>query len=357
MKERILIVDDEKNVLHAFRRSLSDVYTIETALCGKEALEMIEEKGPFTVIVSDYKMPGMDGIEVLSLAKSLDPAMVRIMLTGYPDRDLALEAMDRGQVFQFLTKPCTSMRLRETIDTGILYHQLLLREKTLMEVELQRIEHEEKREGESSSSKREVLEEKKRLKGAYLSLSLLLQKKDTYTAFHHIQTAKLARALGERACVDPEMLEWIHMAAGLHDIGNIHLPLSILYKPYSLTTKEKLQVQSHVEEGKRMLEERGFPQAITTIVLEHHERLDGSGYPSGLKGEEISYGSKILAVADVVEAMGSHRPYRQALSRDKIIEELERDKGLLYDTEIVNQCQELLAEGYALGGAIENIGP
>lgn len=345
MRERILIVDDEKNVLHAFRRSLWDMYSIATALSGREALKIIEEEDPFTVIISDYKMPGIDGIELLSQVKEIDPHMVRIMLTGYPHREVALDAMDKGQVFQFLTKPCSSKQLIEAIEIGIQYYHLLFKEKALMEEELERIHH---RKGRNENK-----EENKRLKGVFISLFLSSQKKDPYTALHHLQVSKLATTLARRLPVDEEIVEWIYIAASLHDMGKLYLPLSVLYKPYALTTKEKLLVKTHVEKGYRLLKDEGFSRSVTTMVLEHHERLDGSGYPSGRRGEEIFYGSKILAVADVVEAMGSHRPYRKPLSRESILQELETKKGHLYDEEVVLACQDLFAEGYEFSGIVE----
>lgn len=352
MKEKILIVDDEKNILHAFRRSLRDVYHITTALCGQEALKLLREEAPFAVIVSDYKMPGMNGLELLTEARRISPHMVRIMLTGYPDRELALNAVNKGQVFQFLTKPCSSDQLKEIIGIGIGHHYLLVEEKASLERELrkctQKAEVDRKREEKSLKPCLQILEPS--LKRTYLSLSLFIQKRDLYTALHQVRVTRLAKAIAKKMGLEPAMVDWISIAAGLHDLGNTQIPLSILLKPDTLTRKEEKRVRGHVLLGVEILEKKGFLDPILTIVLEHHERLDGSGYPYGRKGEDLHFGSKVLAVADVVEAMGSHRPYRQALPLNEILEELTREGGILYDEEVVEACAQLFEEGYELGG-------
>ncbi len=135
-----------------------------------------------------------------------------------------------------------------------------------------------------------------------------------------------------------EMIEGLRMAGLVHDIGKIHVPAELLSKPGRLSELEFSVIKTHSQAGYEILMDVEFPWPIAETVLQHHERLDGSGYPSGLKGAEISLEAKIIAVADVVEAMSSHRPYRPALGVDKALEEISQNKGKLYDADVVDAC-------------------
>jgi len=145
--------------------------------------------------------------------------------------------------------------------------------------------------------------------------------------------------------VSADQIEAIHIASLLHDIGKISIPLEVLNKPGRLTEMEFRLIQAHPQTAYDILKEIGFPWPVADIVLQHHERLDGSGYPQGLKGKEILLESRIIAIADVVEAMSSHRPYRPVLGIDKALEEIEKNKGKLYDSEVADACIRLFTEG------------
>jgi len=173
------------------------------------------------------------------------------------------------------------------------------------------------------------------------AMSLLVETKDSYTAGHQRRVAELARAIArEMGLSDREVID-IHTAGLLHDIGKLAVPAEILSKPGKISKYEFGIIQNHSVVGHGILEKIEFPKTVTITVLQHHERLDGSGYPLRLFGDDIIFGARILAVADVVEATSSHRPYRPALGLDSALEEVKRQSGTLYDSDIVDACLKL----------------
>jgi PAS domain S-box-containing protein len=181
------------------------------------------------------------------------------------------------------------------------------------------------------------------------ALNRLVEMRDPYTAGHQRRVSDLARALAIEIDLSREQIDGIRMAGQIHDIGKISVPAEILTKPGRLNDMEFGIIKSHVQSGFDILKTIEFPWPIAQIVLQHHERIDGSGYPQGLLGEKILVEAKILGVADVVEAMVSHRPYRSALGIDRALEEISKNKGILYDQEVVDACLRLFHEkGYRL---------
>ena len=173
--------------------------------------------------------------------------------------------------------------------------------------------------------------------------------RDAYTAGHERSVGRLTQAIAAELGFDQEFQDGIRIAGYLHDIGKITVPIEILVKPRRLTNNEYELVKEHVVAGYLLLNEISFPWPVANMVLEHHERLDGSGYPKGLKGDEISMGGKIMAVADVVDSMSTHRPYRPSLGIDHALAELERGCGILYEKTVVDACVKLIkVKGYQL---------
>jgi putative nucleotidyltransferase with HDIG domain len=176
------------------------------------------------------------------------------------------------------------------------------------------------------------------------SIALILEKRDPYTAGHQRRVTKLACAIAEEISLPKDKIEGLYIAGIIHDIGKINVPTEILSKPGRLSEIEFSLIQTHPQVGSDLLKEMELPGEVSSIVLQHHERMDGSGYPSGLSGEAILLEARILAVADVVEAMASHRPYRPALGLDQALEEITKNKGKLYDPEVVDACWKLFKE-------------
>ena len=173
------------------------------------------------------------------------------------------------------------------------------------------------------------------------TLENIVETRDPYTGGHQKRVAKLAAAISQKLKFDKEIINAISTAALIHDIGKIEIPASILSKPTKLTDLEFSMIKTHSQTGYNLLKKIDFGYPVADIILQHHERLDGSGYPKGLKNDEILIEAKILAVADVVEAMSSHRPYRPALGIDKALKEIETGKNKLYDSLVVGTCLDL----------------
>ena len=180
-------------------------------------------------------------------------------------------------------------------------------------------------------------------------INTLGEMRDPYTAGHERRVAELAAAIGAELGFSVRQQEGLRVAGYLHDIGKITIPSEILAKPGKLSWVEHRLIQEHAQSGYGVLKDVKFPWQIAEVVLQHHERMDGSGYPRGLKGEAILLKARILAVADVVEAMSSHRPYRPALGIEAALAEIERGRGTLFDTNVVDACLRLFREkGYVI---------
>jgi PAS domain S-box-containing protein len=177
----------------------------------------------------------------------------------------------------------------------------------------------------------------------------LSEMRDAYTAGHERRVADIAVAIGRELGLDESQLEGLHIGGCLHDVGKITVPFEILSKPIKLTPAEYSIIKQHPQAGYDILKSVDFPWPVALIALQHHERLDGSGYPQGLQGEEIILEARIVAVADVVESMASHRPYRAAVGLEIALKEIERGIGTAYDPAIANACLRLFRDkGYVI---------
>ena len=180
--------------------------------------------------------------------------------------------------------------------------------------------------------------------GTIKAMALTVETRDPYTSGHQQRVADLVQAVARQIGLTEERIEGVYMAAAIHDIGKISLPAEILSKPGQLSEIELRLIQEHPKIGYEILRGIDFPWPIAEIVLQHHERLDGSGYPRNLAGDEILLEACIIGVADVVETMSSHRPYRPSIGLDKAIEEIVSRKGRLYDPDVVDACLKVINE-------------
>lgn len=191
---------------------------------------------------------------------------------------------------------------------------------------------------------------RKALEGTIQAIATVVEVRDPYTAGHQRRVADLSGAMAREMGLAPDRIDGIQLAGLIHDLGKISVPAEILSKPSRLTELEFRLIKIHPQAGYDILQDIAFPWPIARMVLEHHERMDGSGYPNGLTGETLLAESRILAVADVVESMASHRPYRPAIGLDAALEEIAAHRGVLYDPEAVDACLHLFRKGYALVG-------
>ena len=272
MSKRILCVDDEPKVLSAFQRQLHEQFHIETAVGGAEALEVLASKGPFAVIVSDMRMPGMDGIQFLAAAKDRAPESVRMMLTGCADQETAIEAVNEGNIFRFLTKPCPPERLAKALTAGIEQYRLVTAEKELLE---------------------------KTLRGAIKVLSDVLSLANPMAFGHASRVRRLIRELCKEMNVDkPWQLE---IAAMLSQIGCVTVPSDTLEKVYHrrpLQEEESQMLEAHPAIGRDLVRNIPRLEDVAQIIAYQQKCFDGSGIPSdSVAGEAIPLGARILKVA------------------------------------------------------------
>ena len=272
MTEKILCVDDDPNVLQGYQRHLCRQFHIETALGGKEALEVIASAGPFAVIVSDMRMPEMDGIQLLTAAKQRAPDSVRMMLTGHADQETAIEAVNEGNIFRFLTKPCAPETLIKALTAGIEQYRLVTAEKVLLE---------------------------KTLHGAIKVLTGVLSLANP-TAFGH---ASRVRRLVQKLCKQLKVEHpWqFEVAAMLSQIGCVTVPPNTLNKIYygrTLAAHESQMLDGHPAVGRDLVANIPRLEAVANIIAYQQKRFDGSGIPSdSVAGKEIPLGARILKVA------------------------------------------------------------
>jgi len=374
---RILAVDDDSTVRDLYRGILkvnnpsTAVPSFELTCCsqGDEAVEAVKrsfaEDAPFAVAFLDLNMPpGPDGEWTAEEIHNLDPRINTVVVTGYRSTNVG----HRGQPSKFsdkllyLQKP---FHPREIIQFATALSIKWQAEKQLLSMQADLENLVEKRTAELVKSNRLLkieIENRKRmqqelqqsfesLKNAMHStiqaISMTVEKRDPYTSGHQQRVADLAKAIAEELALPESQIESIYMAAAIHDIGKISLPAEILVKPIQLSDIEISLIQAHAQAGYDILKGIEFPWAIAEIVLQHHERMDGSGYPRGLAGDDIVFEARIICVADVVETMASHRPYRPSIGMDKALEEIANNRGILYDPRVVDACSTLFKEkGY-----------
>lgn len=329
MHTKVLLVDDDKNLLSSFKRQLRKKVNLVTSDSGEKGIKILKEQGPFAVVISDYSMPGIDGIEFLTLARLMAPDTVRIMLTGQADFNVAVDAINKGYIFRFLVKPCLPEvfleSLNEAINKNRQYQEQVDELKKEWSLELIR----------------------KTAEDTIKLIESLLEKRDPYTAGHQSRVAELAVAISREIGLPEEKMEGLKIASLIHDIGKAFVPAEILNKAGKLSEIEFSLIKTHPQAGYDVIKDIDFPWPIADIILQHHERLNGSGYPYGKIGNDIILEARILAVADVIEAMSLHRPYRPPLGTEKALLEITLNKGILYDPDVADACLKVFEKGFS----------
>ncbi len=325
----VLVVDDEKPIRQAMRRLLRrfpiEVVTTESA---NEAIAVLSER-EVSVVVTDYMMPGMNGLELLTLIRQRWPKVVGIMITACSDVKLAAEAVNQRLIRAFITKPWDLAELREQIMDAIKANQA--RSEAEGEELLVRM-----------SMARDI---EKKAGAAAFSLARAMDARDPHTQQHSDNVAALAQLVGRALELSDEAVEELRIGGLLHDVGKIGVSDSILLKEGRLTDEEYAAIKRHPQIGASIIEPLQFSPGIAAIIAQHHENHDGSGYPRGLSGEGIAFPARIVHVVDAYEAMASDRVYRQALPREVILEEFEKFKGTQFDPQVAEAFLELLEKG------------
>ncbi|HHT9139031.1 MAG TPA: HD domain-containing phosphohydrolase, partial [Candidatus Wunengus sp. YC60] len=332
----ILIVDDEENILNTLERLLEDEgYKLFFANSGNKGLEIIKQED-IQLIISDHRMPGMDGLKFLNETKKISPDTIRVMLTGYADVETAIKAINEGEVYRFVTKPWNNIELLNTVKQGVEYYNLQKELERLNKlIQSQNTELKEW----NFRLEQKVTDQTKNIRDLFLdaitSLVFALEAKDKYLEGHSRRVTEYATGICEKMYLSKEYTEDVKLGSLLHDIGKIGIKESILDKKKKLTKEEYDHIQTHVLIGERILTPIIKNETVIRIVRYHHERIDGSGYPDGLKGTVIPLEARIVAVADAYDALLSERPYRKATDSINAIKELRKYSGIQFDYEIV----------------------
>jgi putative nucleotidyltransferase with HDIG domain len=333
----VLIVDDEEYIRDLLRQILEMYdYNCTLAADAAEAREYLKGRR-FELVLCDIGLPGESGLDFIQHVLREYKGTAAIMVTAMDDPTVAEFALDSG-VYDYVIKPFERNSVLISVANA-------LRRRQLEIDNLAYRESLEKMVSERTSALLESMEkQRKALDGIIHAMALTVEMRDPYTAGHQQRVAQLATAIAKEMGLSRDQLNGLRMAAMIHDMGKIAVPAEILSKPGSINEIEFNLLRSHPKVGYDILKTIDFPWPIARMVLQHHERMDGSGYPSGLKGDEILLEARILSVCDVVESMASYRPYRPAIGLDKALEEISRNRGVLYDASVVNACLEVFAE-------------
>ncbi|MDP8259435.1 MAG: response regulator [Candidatus Gygaella obscura] len=340
---KILVVDDEEVIRSLLKDALTDLgYEVTTCPNGQTGIKEGTTKS-FDTIITDIRLPDIDGIQILGEVRKADPEAVVIVITGYPSFDSVRDALKLG-AHDYLTKPFNIDEITFTIKKAVLFRQTLKRNKDLVE-ELERknmlLEQQnailEVRVKERTANLQKLYSD---LRKTYIdtikAFADALDAKDHYTRSHSENVTRIAVKIAEELGLSSNEVEDIREAAQLHDLGKIGIDDAILRKPGKLNDEEWEQVKSHSMKGAQILEPLGYLKNITEIIKQHHEKYDGTGYPVGLKGTEIKLGARIVSLADSFEAMTSERPYRKnPLKKDEAIKEVKINSGTQFDPMIV----------------------
>jgi putative nucleotidyltransferase with HDIG domain len=350
----VLFVDDEVNILKAIQRLLRhEKMQVLTASRPQEALELLDQCDA-QVVVSDQRMPEMSGVDLLSAVRERHSDMVRMMLTGYTEMNIAVDAINKGEIYRLITKPWNDDELKATLRQAFDHYDLKREIKRLNQVTREqnfKLQDMNKNlEGKVRERTQQLDEKNRELRTAYIqtirALAEAIDAKDSYTRGHSERVAVYASRIAREMSMQRDLIERIYFSGLLHDVGKIGIPDAIITKPDRLTPEEYLEIQKHPEIGAKILEPVEFLRNIVPCVRHHHEWYDGSdrGYPARLMGDQIPLPSRVILVADTVEAMTSDRPYRKALPLERVVSELHKYSGTQFDPTVVTAFLRLLEE-------------
>lgn len=332
-KGSIVIVDDNPNNLQVLGAMLQlEGYKVRPALSGELALRAIAVSPPDLVLL-DVRMPGMDGYETCRRLKEQPESadIPVIFISALNENEDKLLAFDAGAV-DYVSKPFQAAEVLARVRVQLQLHQMQQR----LENQVMERTAELRITCESLESSR--AQYRRMLEQTIQAIALTIEKRDPYTAGHQVRVSALATAIAQKMGFDTDRLDGLRLGGMIHDIGKIYLPAEILSRPGRLTDAEFTLVKTHSEVGSDIIAKVDFPWPVAQMILQHHERINGSGYPKGERGNAILLEARILAVADVVEAMATHRPYRPALGIVVALDEIRQGRGHLYDPDVVDVC-------------------
>ncbi len=315
----LLLVDDEEDNLALLTRTFRSHYKLLKTTSPVEALELLKTN-EVSVIVSDHKMPEMDGIEFLTKARAINPDVMRILVTAFSDANILIGSINEAKIFQYVKKPFDPHDLALVVQRAIDYRQLRIDNYML------------------------INDLKELFSGTIMAIIEALDAKDSFTLGRSrrvtFYSLKIAKALG----LSEKEVSQIELAGLLHDIGMIGVSDDILNKTEPLTEEEFQAVKEHVNHGVKILTDIKQLKDVVEIIKYHHERYDGSGYPLGLVGEDIPIGARIIALGDTYDSMISSRAYREALKPQEALEKIKTLSYSQFDPKVVEAFSNVLPE-------------
>jgi response regulator RpfG family c-di-GMP phosphodiesterase len=346
MSRTIMVVDDEKMIT----TTLSTMFKLmlkENVIAYNDvdqALACAElENNRIDLIISDFMMPKMNGLEFLKNVREKCPGTVTILLTGYADKENAIKSINEIGLYYYLEKPWDNNDLIKVVKNGL--------EKKVLEDDLKAKYEELEKSNQEITRLYELLKhdyntETENTKNLVITLANVIEAKDKYTDGHTRRVGMISRRLGEKLGLPEEKLNSLETAGLIHDIGKVGVPESILNKPDKLTPEEFDIIKKHSEIGETIIKPLSSLHECLVPVRSHHEKLNGSGYPDGLKGEEITTETRILCVSDIFDALYSDRPYRGKLTLPVVKDILKKDveAGCL-DAKVVEALFEMIDNG------------
>jgi putative nucleotidyltransferase with HDIG domain len=322
-KERILIVDDDEAIRNLFKETLEELgYRCESVENGLECLQKVYEGNSYDIVLLDVHMPRLNGIETLRKLKIHSPDISIIIVSASREIENVRVALKEG-AYDYIFKPFNVQEIETVIRRAVERAKLI----------------KENRDYQQNLEKK-VVEQTKELVGLYANtleaLVLALDLREHETGYHSYRVTEYALTLAR--CLEPSSLDLSALAKGalLHDIGKIGVPDNILLKPEELTEEEWQIMKKHPIFGYKLLKKIHFLEEASEIVLNHHERYDGQGYPQGISGDDIPVGARIFSIVDALDAMTSTRIYRKAIPIDKAIERIAEASGSQFDPVIVD---------------------
>ena len=329
-KAAVMVIDDDDSVLKTTTLILEEEgYQIEAFSTGKEAIDIFNKD--IHAVVLDINMPDMTGLQVFKEIKSINPYVPIIFHTGTAAmRDERRDLRRQFRPHAYVQKGDPE-QLMDTVVSAVESYRIIVRNVKLSESLYKEL-------------KKSTDKIKTNIEGTIHAMAMTVEMRDPYTAGHQRQVADLASAIAVKMGIPREQRDSIHLAGTIHDIGKMQVPTEILSKCGKLTELEFDMIKTHSQAGYDILKTIEFQWPIAEFVLQHHERMDGSGYPSGLKAESILIEARILSVADVVDAIVPHRPYRPALGIEKAQEEIFDNRGIVYDSDVVDACLSIISE-------------
>jgi response regulator RpfG family c-di-GMP phosphodiesterase len=337
-KTRILVVDDEPEIRDVLCELLGDRYQCIPASSAEEALALIRE-GQFSLIISDIMMSGMSGLEMIPHVLTDSPDTVVLMISGVQTIESAIKALRAG-AFDYIMKPF-DLRQVDVAVKRALEHYDLRRAKKLYEAHLEELV--EQRTAELDKALDSVEDA---YRSTLKALAHALETRDAETHGHSERVVTFSLRLGRELGLDAKQLKSLEFGSLLHDIGKIGVPDAILRKPAKLTEDEWIKMREHPRHGQQILRGIKFLEGAGRVVGQHHEKWDGSGYPLGLRGEEIDLNARIFAVADAFDAMTSDRVYRAGKPYEAAAEELEKWAGRQFDPQVVEAFHRVPREDW-----------